>query len=41
MLDVIQLSELEKQLRSELDSRLEAILSLLNRTEKLETFTSM
>lgn len=41
MLDVTQLSELEEQLRAELDSRLEEILSLLNRTEKLEAFLEL
>lgn len=41
MLDVVQLMELEERLRPELDSRLEEILSRLNRTERLEEFLEM
>ena len=41
MLDVVQLMELEERLRPELDSRLEEIVSRLNRTERLEEFLEM
>lgn len=41
MLDVAQLMDLEERLRPELDSRLEEILSRLNRTERLEEFLEL
>lgn len=41
MLDVAQLMDLEERLRPELDSRLEEILSRLNRTERLEAFLEL
>lgn len=41
MLDVTQLLELEEQLQIELNNRLGEILSLLNRTERLEEFLEL